>query len=284
MRYYACNSCLVLVKVHGDPDLIQRLIVRHSLWKDGLPCVQDGCLDRMHHLTEAESKVAKWSSEHDVLRVLSLSAEEFFRALCGYGLPDEIGAEPEIVQALLLSSKITGVSLFRSPLGRSVLERLDLENGTCLHLASSRHGPVVFKVTRRRDEQTDYDFDVLRQDSPKDVVRSGDQGGRCSCGGGCHDSGGADQTYWEERSGDGGAHHGPEQAAQHTSGCGGDDGARDYKTNILWAENSSGIRVGHEDEGSDQGRLGGGEEGLCSDGANSTGEADTPSDSNQGVK
>lgn len=185
MKCYACDQCLTVVRVHGPPEDVRRLILDHSLWKDGRPCVHSSCDAKLYELTAEESEVAVNATTPGVIRVLNLTAQEFFSAMCGYGLPDELGTSPEVVKALLLSSKIMDVSVGESPSGRTVVYRLDLENGTSLHLASSSHGPSVFKVTRRSDVRAGNDIGVLQQDPEDRVVRDAcrcDQG-VCGCGG-----------------------------------------------------------------------------------------------------
>lgn len=165
MKFYGCDKCMTIVRVHGDPDSIQRLIVEHSLWKDGMPCVRSDCDAMMGGVT---NPVAESALRQGWVNSLNLTAEEFFQALCGFGLPEEIGSDPEVVRALLLSAKVSDVSVHASSSGKTVLDRVDLDNGTSLHLAPSSRGAVVFKVTRRRD--VDKDNGAVREDSQKHGV------------------------------------------------------------------------------------------------------------------
>ena len=224
MKYYACDRCLTAVKVHGDPDSIQKLIVQHVRWKDGLPCVRTGCSSTMYAFENA-------SSGHlGMMTVLCLTAEEFFSALCGYGLPDEIGSEPEVVQALLLSSKVIGAAVGKSLSGRAILSKLELENGTCLHLASARQGPTVYKVTRKRHDQKDDDLSILHQDTPTGAVHIDGRSGPVDCCGGHGDAGGGDTTRREGCCGTGGGHCESARAPQEIPRCDCDDDTRDDET------------------------------------------------------
>lgn len=186
MYCFACDACLMAVIVVGDPDDIRRLITHHPMWKDGLPCVREGCLEKMYQLDVLPDMLR---SQANVLEQVELTPEELFRAMGGFGLPEEIGFAPEMVRALLLSSKVVGMSADKVVSGRVILDRLDLEDGTSLHLASSRQGPVVFKVTRRRDANEGNDHVDVQPDTENDGVRDeagcgqGGCSGRCQCAG-----------------------------------------------------------------------------------------------------
>jgi len=93
-----------------------------------------------------------YAARANVIQAKELSPEEAFRALCGFGLPSELGTDLEVVQALLLSSKVIGVQLKKSSSDRTVLENISLENGLVLHLAGSPSGAVIFKITRGEKE------------------------------------------------------------------------------------------------------------------------------------
>lgn len=225
-HYYACDSCLLVVRVTGDPESWQRLIIDHSLWRDGLPCFCDGCDDKFYKIEPHEVPAVVNAASHSVFRTLDLTVGEFFRALCGYGLPEEIGRGPEVARALLLSSKVSDVSVRKSPSGKAILDRLDLEDGTRLHLASSSHGPVIFKMTRRPDGRASSDLGVLQQDTEDGVIRRGDQRRLVEAGGG----GAAEQVSEEvHKRPDVFRHDSPGDArhAAASSRCGSDDDTGD---------------------------------------------------------
>lgn len=251
MKYYACDRCLTIVRVHGDPVEIQRLIVRHTLWREGLPCVNSHCQEKMYELSEVEARAISSVTTPGVVNLLTLTVGEFFRALCGYGLPDEIKAEPEVVKALLLSSKVINASVHTSASGKTLLEKLDLENGTCLHLASSSRGPVVFKVTRRRDGKIDNVSSELQQDSEDGTVRLGDRSEAADCTGGCQCRGTDDNQRHEAACEHGGYHCGSPQATSCAPECCSDDDTRDDETDTVRTETSKRFRTGYSDAGSD---------------------------------
>lgn len=252
MKYYACDNCLLLIRVHGDPDIVQRLILEHSLWKDGLPCVSEGCGEKLKLLTKEEGRLSSKASDSGLIRVVDLTAEEFFNALCGYGMPDELGAQPEVVKALLLSAKVLDVEAAMAPSGRTILSKLSLDNGTCVHLASSSYGPAVLKVTRRRDGQEHHDFGDVQEDSTRGAARHEGCCGRCGSGavrggdgGDLGDEGSGTHTQPDRQEGGpiGGGSLGHTQVVEGISGCGCDDAACTDEAHRIRQEGAAGLRV-----------------------------------------
>lgn len=162
MRYLGCNSCLTVINLYGDPLEMEKLIFSNRLWAEGWPCVTDGCPGPMETLPQKLVDGIPNAVQQGLMKMHQLTAQELFQAFLGYGLPDELGTEPEVVSALLLSSSIVSLRTRRSPSGRTVLDRIDLENGLSVHLASSGHGPTVIKVTRRRHDSDDDLNSVLQ--------------------------------------------------------------------------------------------------------------------------
>ena len=146
MILFGCDSCLTVVRFVDDPQVCQSFL-EHSIWEGGYPCVRQ-CGAKMTRIPGGEWET--WKSSHDegILKLYELSMAELFRAMSGFGLPDELQVEPEYVKALLLSNPITDLLLQRSDSGRTVIKRLDLKNGLSIHLASSPRGATVYKITR----------------------------------------------------------------------------------------------------------------------------------------
>lgn len=78
---------------------------------------------------------------------MTLSLLELYRAVNGYGLPDEIQTDPTVVEALLKSSPVSSVSTEMSG-KRVILNSITLENGSTIHLAPSSRGACVLKITK----------------------------------------------------------------------------------------------------------------------------------------
>lgn len=251
MRFYACDSCLTIVRVRGDAASMP-LIETHSLWRGGHPCVRTECGSKMYRLKTDEFNLVMDASKYGVFRVVDLTVQECFAAMCGYGLPSEIGSEPENIKALLLSSAVIDVSTCTSPSGRTVLDRLDLANDTSLHLAASSHGPVVFKVTRRSDVRAGNDSGALQQGPADNVVRGACRCDQGVCGGGCGDGEHTSELH-EPRDTDGEHDREDTQISPEVpNGCS-DHDTWDDEADTVRTDQFQRIRVGREDEELDQG-------------------------------
>ena len=148
MYYFQCNLCHAVFEVDGHEEEIRQLVFDHVFWSNGYPCINT-CGGKLRHLTDKEKEESQYHPE------CKLTPKAFFRALCGLGKPSEIGCTPEVIRAFLLSSKIVDVAVGLSNSNRVILRRLDLDNGTSLHVASSAHdGAVIYKVTRSCDERS----------------------------------------------------------------------------------------------------------------------------------
>jgi hypothetical protein len=82
-----------------------------------------------------------------------LTAEQFWQATHGFGLPDEIVTEPETVHAMLLAHRIVDTRLLKAPSGRVIIDSVLLDNGITLHFTASGGGAVIFKSTRTKEKE-----------------------------------------------------------------------------------------------------------------------------------
>ena len=141
MWHYGCATCLTVVRVIGDVEEYQRLIVGHPQWHAGRPCFIEGCHGKMSGCLPDAAAHAH--------RFMELTPEQFFRALCGGGTPAEVDVREEQVRELFLSSKTVSVDL-HTMMGdhRVILDRLHLDNGTTLHFAGTGAGALIYKVTK----------------------------------------------------------------------------------------------------------------------------------------
>jgi hypothetical protein len=89
-------------------------------------------------------------STYDRLDVADVSPSEALSALHGLGLPKERECSPAAVQQLL-----TGVTIKRVVTRtirnshRSILEYIEIEDGTRVYLAASTHGATVYRISPR---------------------------------------------------------------------------------------------------------------------------------------
>lgn len=153
MTYFGCTHCLTVVRVVDEDELVERLIRSHAKWKDGRMC-PSCAVGRFKEFRGSMRREARIMFDGNMFTSYELTAAEFFSALCGFGYPDEIDASPEVVSALLKSSSVKGVecALRDGRKNRTIVDRLDLSDGTSLHFTGSSVGAVVYKVTRRKAE------------------------------------------------------------------------------------------------------------------------------------
>ena len=171
MWYYVCLTCGTVVVISGSVEDHDRLFVRHQNWKKGCPCITFGCQGSLDRTLDIAWCVNQAS------RILRLSPQEFFRALCGGGTPEEVLCSPEVVRAFLLSSRIVKVDL-RQEMGsdRTFIDRIYLENETVLHLGGAA-GAMVYKVTKNAKERDQVGVLSSAEDPalrrPGGVIRGG---------------------------------------------------------------------------------------------------------------
>lgn len=175
MIVFGCDSCFTVVKVDGEWEDVANLIMHHARWDSGWPCINSVCQSKLGLLSKGLTNSLKGAREAGLINEIRLNAVEFFRALCGFGTPEEIGIEPESIRAFLLSTQVTDMLVKRAPSGRTILDRLDLDNGVSLHLAASPHGAMIYKITRRRNEsKMDDDVGGVYEAAKNDCVSGGD--------------------------------------------------------------------------------------------------------------
>lgn len=103
-----------------------------------------------------------------------LNVEDFFRALCGFGLPDQLGCAPEIISSLLAANTIVGVDMAIAGGDRTVVFSINLNNGLKLHMASSPEGPCIYKITRAQYGNSDSSH--LSKKTTDDTIQCPHQG------------------------------------------------------------------------------------------------------------
>lgn len=82
-------------------------------------------------------------------RVRDLTVHEAFVAFNKVGLPGEHECGATVVEKLLREQRIVDVSVRHiSGTNRCTLDRLTLDNGVALYLASSVHGACVYRITK----------------------------------------------------------------------------------------------------------------------------------------
>jgi hypothetical protein len=137
MRIFPCLLCRLALRVVGDAEEEARLLAPPA---SGFTC--PGC----------EAPVSS-SGDLDALsgmRVVDLTPEEAYAALHGLGLPEEQDCRAERVGLLLRERPVRRIVARDLPgTRRAVLERIELWDGTTLHLGAGPEGAVVFRIGRK---------------------------------------------------------------------------------------------------------------------------------------
>lgn len=149
MIQFVCSKCPTGYQISGTWFKIQELLVAHPRWQN--------------HAKECPLcggallfPTARPSPEIPIHREWRrIGVEEFFRALCGFGLPEEICCTPEVVSALMKTNLFVGVDMAAAGSDRTVIYSINLSNDWKMHLVSSPEGPCIYKITRSQHGNSD---------------------------------------------------------------------------------------------------------------------------------
>lgn len=138
-----CNSCLQPFELQVSPDethLLKELLDDSDTIACPRLCGGRVVLTPSKELTDllADSRL------RDPVR---MTGKELYKAVNGGGMPDEVPASREAVEALLLAHPVIGVGMDVDGKHISINE-LRLSNRTIIHLTSGRLGAEVLKITR----------------------------------------------------------------------------------------------------------------------------------------
>jgi hypothetical protein len=145
MILFVCSNCPAGYRVAGTWFKIQELLVAHPRWREhDKECPLCGKVLLLYSSKTAPHR--EWRQ---------LDVEEFFKALCGFGLPEELGCTPKAVAALIQANPIIGIDMAAAGSERTVVYSINLSNNMMLHLASSPEGPCIYKITRTQHGNCD---------------------------------------------------------------------------------------------------------------------------------
>jgi hypothetical protein len=138
--FFCCTSvdCLAVIRVTAlDLEEFEHVIGQGSEWfPDKYPCPM--CSERMAISTKCLEQNPK---------MYDLTPQEAFAAFSGAGMPSEQECSATRVRELLLTKRVVDVSARHiRGTNRSTLDRIELEDGIVLHLASSTHGACVYRI------------------------------------------------------------------------------------------------------------------------------------------
>jgi len=168
---WRCKKCDLLVEVCGEPDEMQAIL--DAAEEGFFKCPQCG--------RTLERALLNFFGEEDLGRHPDRfeSAQEFWQ-FGTVGPKEERPSSPEAsdeVVAELMSSPISMVSA-RNEEGRTIIDQINLENGTTLWLSASGLGAVVNRMRKGTDDASDRTDGEQDQQPERSVQRKAhNQGG-----------------------------------------------------------------------------------------------------------
>lgn len=142
-----CMPCALAIRVLpqvGRMDEIEELVGRKStFWPDQFPCPR--CEKMAKGILESTADPRALQ----LLEVRDLTAFEAFGAVSGLGFPDEQDCTLDVLHELLREQpirKLHGANVRGCT--RSVIEAIELWDGTKIYLGASPDGAVAYRATR----------------------------------------------------------------------------------------------------------------------------------------
>lgn len=143
-----CSLALrVMPEVVTDPNSVRELeylVGRQSdFWPNKYPCPRCGENGSAIDEREADPRALQ------LLELVDLTPAEAFSVLNGLGFPDEQRCTLEVVEELLQKTAVRRV-VGRNVAGmeRTVIDALELVDGTKVHFGSGADGAVIYRITQ----------------------------------------------------------------------------------------------------------------------------------------
>lgn len=139
MMVLPCMACFTAVRVM---EVLPHVGPESEFWPAGYTCV--ACGNPVTAIGERETELVALEK----MKLRDLTSDELYAALHGLGTPEERVAHFTSVNDLLLSKKVTKV--IGHTVGntdRTVIEALELEDGTRMYLGSGSAGAIVYRIT-----------------------------------------------------------------------------------------------------------------------------------------
>jgi hypothetical protein len=129
--------------VSSQRELEELVGPRSAFWPDQYPCPQCNAMMRGMHEQKADSRAMQ------SLNLKDLTPQEAFAAFNGCGFPDEQRCSFAVVDALLRETPVRCI-IGKDVIGleRTVLDAIELWDGTRIHLGAGGDGAVVYRITR----------------------------------------------------------------------------------------------------------------------------------------
>jgi hypothetical protein len=131
---FTCFACSHDFRVIGDEELLRKCVSVDPKCPhcEGALKLGSAMVERGHTTTE-------------------LAVGDFWSAIHGFGLPEEVVAGPEAIEAMLLAHMVVEADVKKTTTGRVEIRSLTLNNGVKMHFAASGEGAVIFKSTKEEE-------------------------------------------------------------------------------------------------------------------------------------
>jgi hypothetical protein len=151
MILVVCLPCNFAIRVmpenvaltQSQQELDQLVGMRSDFWPDKYPCPRCGKPSRGIREREADAKVLA------LMAVQDATPQQAFAAFNGLGFPDEHHCSLETVGALLKEQpvrRVVGTNV--RGVERTVIDHLELWDGTRMYFGSGAEGAVIYRITR----------------------------------------------------------------------------------------------------------------------------------------
>lgn len=149
MIFVVCKTCKKGLRISpGDEGVMSEAESLFGMgseyYPDRYPCFHCGPGTYAEMTSAADPHALRELEWYDV------TPQEALAAMHGLGLPSERDCGPTAVETVLLSSAVkkVGVRPIRNS-HRSIIDYLELEDGTRVHIGSSAYGAVVYKISKK---------------------------------------------------------------------------------------------------------------------------------------
>lgn len=139
-----CESCLQRYEI--------RVALQEKALLDQLTIEKAGKCPKCQGelVIDTQERIRALTAGKELKEYVILTGTQFYQAVHGMPLPEELPQDAETVVALLLTNRIEEVKVEK--LGERIyLHELLLSNGLTVHLCAGGRGAQVLKVTRRAD-------------------------------------------------------------------------------------------------------------------------------------
>lgn len=141
-----CNSCLQPYQVLVEPSDIP--LIKQIADDTGHTCPCPRLCGGVINLV-GDDTINAMVNDRRLKESVRITGKELYQAINGLGLPDEVPASFDTVEAMLRAFPTEKV-VMQDVHGKVYLHEIHLKNEVVIHLGSGAHGAQVLKMTKKR--------------------------------------------------------------------------------------------------------------------------------------